>query len=96
MDSYARRDDKEIIKRCKKIGKEIAGKTLSEKMDHVNSISRDSEKIAVNVDGKLTVTWSFNGNGKYKCICFATVNKGVKASELAFQHNNAGDCIVPL
>ncbi|WP_313755947.1 hypothetical protein [Tissierella sp.] len=96
LDSNACTGGKEFLKRCEKIGKEIVGKTLSERIAHVNSISSDSEKIILNADNTLSVKWSFDNNGKYKCVCSATVITGVKVSELALENNNAGDCVMPL
>ncbi len=87
LDSQACSGGKDFIKRCEKIGKEIADKTLSEKISHINSISPDSEKIVLNAENTLTVVWSFNDKEKYKCLCSAAVNKGVKVSELALENN---------
>ncbi len=96
LDSCACSGGKEFRKQCEKIGKEVAGKALSEKINHINSISPDSEKITLNDDNTLLVTWSFNNNGKYKCVCSATVKTGVRVSELASENNGADDCVMPL
>ncbi len=96
LDSSACTGGKEFLKRCEKIGKEIGDKTLSERIAHVNSISSDSEKIILNADNTLSVKWSFDNNGKYKCVCSAAVITGVRVSELALENNNAGDCVMPL
>ncbi len=96
LDSQACSGGKDFIKRCEKIGKEIADKTLSEKISHINSISPDSEKIVLNAENTLTVVWSFNDKEKYKCLCSADVNKGVKVSELALENNDNVDNIMPL
>jgi len=96
LDSNACTGGKKFLKQCEKIGKEIADKTLSERIAHVNSISSDSEKIILNADNTLSVKWSFDNNGKYKCVCSAVVITGVRVSELALENNNAGDCVMPL
>lgn len=96
LDSCACGGGKDFLKRCEKIGKEIADKPLSEKIDHVNNISSDSEKIILNADNTLSVIWSFDNNGKYKCVCSAAVETGVRVSELALENNNAGDYVMPL
>ncbi len=96
LDSHACSGGKEFIDRCKKIGKEIAGKTLSERIAHVNNTSSGSEKITLNADNTLSVKWSFDNNGKYRCVCPAAVKKGVRVSELALENNNAVNCVMPL
>lgn len=95
LDSHACSGGKEFISRCKKTGKEIEDKTLSEKIDYVNKISSGSEKIILNADNTLSVIWSFDNNGKYKCVCSAAVKKGVRVAELAL-NNNSVDCVMPL
>lgn len=96
LDSCACGGGKDFIKRCEKIGKEIADKTLSEKIDYINNISFESEKIILNDDNTLSVIWSFDNDGKYKCVCFAAVKTGVRVSELALEDNNVGDYVMPL
>ena len=91
LDRHACGGGKDFIARMKNIGKEIADKTLAEKIAHVNSISSESEKIMLNDDNTLTVTWSFDDNGKYKCVCGAAVKNGVKVCDLV-----GGDDIMPL
>lgn len=87
LDSCACGGGKKFIKRCEKIGKEIAGKTLSEKIEYVNSIS-DAEKIFLNADNTLTAKWSHVDNGRFRCVCSTVVNKGTKISELALKDSN--------
>ena len=91
LDRHGCGGGKEYCDRLRKIGKEIADKTLNEKIDHINSVSPDSEQIVLNADNTLTATWSFDDNGKYKCLCSAAVKNGVKVSDLV-----AGDCAMPL
>ena len=91
LDRHGCGGGKEYCDRLKKIGKEIADKALSEKIDHINSVSPDSEHVVLNADNTLTVTWSFTDNGRYKCLCSATVKNGVKVSDLV-----ADDCAMPL
>ena len=94
LDSHACSGGKEYIARLKKIGKEIADTTLREKIDHVNSISSDSEKIILNDDNTLSVKWAFDNDGKYKCLCPAAVKTGMRVSALASENN--GDSVMPL
>lgn len=96
LDSHACSGGKEYCERLKKVGKEIADKTLSEKIAHVNNISADSENIILNSDNTLSVKWSFDNNGKYKCLCSAAVKKGVRVSDIALENNDIGDCVMPL
>jgi len=76
LDACACGGGKEFIKSCEKTGKEIADKTLSEKINHINSISPESDNIVLNDDNTLTVTWSFGDKGKNKCLCSAALTKG--------------------
>ena len=96
LDSQGCTGGKEYLKRCEKIGKEIADKTLNERIAHVNNISSDAEKVTFNADNTLTVILSFNGNGKYKCACSAAAKNGVKVSDLALVNNTAVDGLMPL
>ncbi|MDD4493801.1 MAG: hypothetical protein PHV32_05560 [Eubacteriales bacterium] len=96
FDRHACGGGKDFIAQMKKIGKEIADKSLSEKIAHVNRISPDSEKVTLNADNTLSVKWCFDNNGKYKCVCGATIKTGVRVAELALENNNAGDCVMPL
>ena len=96
LDACACGGGKEFIKSCEKTGKEIADKTLSEKINHINSISPESDNIVLNDDNTLTVTWSFGDKGKNKCLCSAALTKGVKVAELALESNAADDCAMPL
>ena len=96
LDRHACGGGKDFIARMKKIGKEIADKSLSEKIAHVNSISSDSEKITLNADNTLSVKWCFDNNGKYNCVCGATIKTGVRVAELALENSNSGDCVMPL
>ena len=96
LDSHACSGGKEYCDRLKKIGREIAEKTLSEKIAHVNGISSGSEQIILNADNTLSVKWSFDNNGKYKCFCPAAVKKGVRVSDIASKSYNAGDDVMPL
>nr|HML48614.1 hypothetical protein [Clostridia bacterium] len=96
LDSCACGGGKEYGERLKRIGKDIADKTLSEKITHVNSVSSDSEKIILNADNTLSVIWSFGSSGKYQCACSAAVKTGMKVSDLALDNNNMSDCTMPL
>jgi len=94
LDSHACGGGKEYIARLKKTGKEIADKTLAEKIAYVNANSPDSETITHNTDGTLSVKWSFDHKGAYKCLCSAAVKKGVRVADLAMENNDIG--IMPL
>ena len=96
LDSHACTGGNEYLKRCEKIGKEIADKPLIEKIDHINNISSEAEKIILNADNTLSVIWSFDNNGKYKCVCPAAVKTGVRVSDIALGNNIAGGCVMPL
>ena len=96
LDSHACSGGKEYCNRLKKTGKEIADKTLSEKIAHVNGISSDSETIVLNDDNTISVKWSYDNNGKYKCLCPAAVKKGVRVSDIASGNNDAVNCVMPL
>jgi hypothetical protein len=89
LDSHGCGGGKDFLARVKKIGKEIADKTLGEKIDHINSTSSESEKVTLNDDGTLTVQWSFENGEKYKCVCGATVTAEVRVAELAENTDNA-------
>jgi hypothetical protein len=89
LDSCACLGGKDYLKRCEKTGKEIADKTLGEKIDHVNNISSESEKVTLNDDGTLMVRWSYVNGEKYKCICGAAVKTGVRVAELAENTDNS-------
>ena len=65
LDRHACGGGKDFIKRCENIGKEIADKSLSEKVTYINNISSDSEKITLNADNTLSVKWSFDNNGTW-------------------------------
>jgi hypothetical protein len=94
LDSCACGGGKEFQEKCKKTGKEISEKTLIEKVDHVNKISPDWDKIFLNGDNTLKVIWSpLDDNGKNKCFCSATIKKGVRVSELTLENR---DSVMPL
>jgi len=82
LDSCACGGGKEYEKRLKQVGREIVDKTLSEKIDHVNSLSPET-KVTLNPDNTLTVRWSFPDGEKYKCLCGAAVRPGVRVCDSA-------------
>jgi len=98
LDSCGCGGGKDYIARCKKIGNEIAGLTLSEKINHINGVSPESERIVLNGDNTITVTWSFGGgdDGNYKCVCSAAVNKKSKVSDLVSDADGKGGRSMPL
>ena len=71
-----------FLKQCKKIGKDLTGKSLDEKVNHLNNNVFDSEGIILNGNNLLTGTLSYKGNEKYKCVCSAAVKKGMTVSDL--------------
>ena len=94
LDTCACGGGREYIKQCEKIGKELAGKTLSEKIDFINN-DPDLTHITLNDDNTLTITMSFQGNGEYGCACSAAVKNGVRVSDLASDKSAAGR-VMPL
>lgn len=95
LDSCGCTGGKEYLKQCEKIGKEIAGKAIREKVDHLNS-DPDSYRIMLNDDNTLTVKMFFKNNGKHGCVCSAAVKNGVKVSDLALKENDSDDRVMPL
>lgn len=93
LDSCACGGGQEFLKQCKKIGKDLTGKSLDEKVNHLNNNIYDSEKIILNGNNLLTGTLSYKGNEKYKCVCSAAVKKGITVSDLT---GDADDRTMPL
>ncbi|WP_035289182.1 MULTISPECIES: hypothetical protein [Clostridiaceae] len=96
LDSCACLGGKEYLKKCEKIGKELTGKSINEKILYLNSKIFLSESIALNNDGTLTAVLVYKNNDKYSCVCSATVCKGVKVSDLALSKSNSVDRDMPL
>ncbi len=96
LDSCACLGGKEYLKKCEKIGKELIGKSLNEKIQHLNHQILTSESIALNNDGTLTAVMVYKNNDKYSCVCSASVCKGVKVSDLAQSTTNSDDRDMPL
>ncbi len=96
LDSCACLGGKEYLKKCEKIGKELIGKSLNEKIQHLSHQIFTSESIALNNDGTLTAVMVYKNNDKYSCVCSASVCKGVKVSDLALSENNSDDREMPL
>jgi len=94
LDSCACWGKKETIKQMEKTRKENADKTASEKISQLINSADDFEKITLNADNTVTVTWSFTDTGKYICQCPAIIKKGTKVSELAL--DSTGDSTMPL
>jgi hypothetical protein len=95
LDSCACTGGKKYLKYCENIGKEITGKTLEEKVEFLNKDS-DSEKIALKGDNTLTYVLSYKDNSKYKCLCSATVKKGIKVADIALKNEDSDDRVMPL
>lgn len=96
LDSCACLGSKEYRKKCEKIGKELMGKSLNEKIIYLNSKIFASENIALNNDGTLNAIMVYKNNDKYSCVCSATVCKDVKVSDLALSKSNSDDRDMPL
>jgi hypothetical protein len=96
LDSCACGGGKEYIEQLKKTGREIADKSLHEKIDHINKISPDSEKVILNADNTITTIWSFGDDGKYKCVCSASVKKGIKVSDIPPENDQLQSRVMPL
>lgn len=96
LDSCACLGGKEYLKNCEKIGKGLTGKSLNEKILHLNSMILASESIALNNDGTLTAVMIYKNNDKYSCVCSATVCKDLKVSDLALPKSNSDDRDMPL
>ena len=46
------------------------GKTLAERIELLNSMSKPHELYSrLNGDGTLSVSWGYEDNGKYRCVC---------------------------
>ncbi|WP_142414174.1 hypothetical protein [Hathewaya massiliensis] len=93
LDSCACGGGQKFLKQCKKIGKNLTGKSLDEKVNHLNNNIFDSEKIILNGNNLLTGTLLYKGNEKYKCVCSAAVKKGMTVSDLT---GYADDRTMPL
>lgn len=91
LDSCACLGSKEYLKKCEKIGKELAYKSLNEKILYLNSEIFTSESISLNNDGTLNAVMVYKSNDKYSCVCSATVYKDVKVSDLALSKSNCYD-----
>jgi len=104
LDSCACLGSKEYIKMCEKAGKEVADKTLEEKVNHFSN-EYDYYKITLHDTNTVRVKMSFNDNNtlaanenneKYGCVCGAAVKSHVKVSDYAVPTNNPDDCVMPL
>ena len=96
LDSCACLGGKEYLKKCERIGKELAGKSLNDKILHLNSKILASESITLNNDGTLTAVMVYKNNDMYSCVCSAAVSKGIKVSDLARSKNNPDERNMPL
>ena len=96
LDSCACLGSKEYLIKCKKIGKELTGESLNEKIIHLNSKIFTSESITLNNDGTLSAVMVYKNNDMYSCVCSATVCKDVKVSDLALSKGNSDDRVMPL
>ena len=72
LDSCACLGGKEYLKKCEKIGKKLIGKSLDEKILHLNSKIFASESIALNNDGTLNAVMVYKNNDKYSCCLLYT------------------------
>jgi hypothetical protein len=86
---------KEYLKSCEKIGKEIANKTLKEKIDFLNK-ETDYIKNTFYNDNTLTNIMFQKENDRYKCYCSAAVRNGSKVSDLALKNDDLDAPVMPL
>ena len=96
LDSCACLGNEEFRKKCEKTGKELAGKSMEEKICCVNERGSGSETVALNDDGTLTGTLRWKDGEKYKCRCVASVKKGVLVSDLASEGSSHDGSVMPL
>jgi len=88
---------RKYLKHCEDIGKEIAGKTLTEKIDYINkNADTEFEKTMLNSTNTLTMSLFWKDNDKYKCYCSAAVKNGIKVSDLTLENNDSDDHVMPL
>jgi len=96
LESCACTGGKKYLEQCKKTGKEIAAKTLKEKMDFLNEKSDLGEKWTLKNGNTLTYMMPIKDNDRYKCVCSAAVKTGIKVSDLASINNDSNDSVMPL
>jgi len=94
LESCACTGGKKYLEQCKKIGKNIAAKTLKEKIDYLNNNSDLGEMWTLKGANTLTFMMPIKDNDRYKCVCSAAVKTGIKVSDLAF--NDSNDHVMPL
>ena len=104
LDSCACLGSKEYLKTCEKAGKEVADKTLEEKVEYFSGWY-DYYKLGLSDSNTLTVKMSFRDDnsltasesgGKYGCVCPAAVKTHVRVSDYASPANNSDDRVMPL
>ena len=93
LDSCACLGGREFLRQCEKIGKELAGKSLKEKVDCLNDHVLGSERITLVGNSLLTGTFSYQENEKYICVCSAAVKTNVTVADLT---GNIDDRVMPL
>lgn len=95
LDTCACGGGRDFIKLCERMGKELSGKSLRNKVNYINNDSADI-KLALNDDGTLTETMSFRNGDKYKCVCGAMVNKGFRVCDLVPENGEKERRVMPL
>lgn len=96
LDSCGCLGSREYRRKLEEMGKELAGKDLKAKLEHINNAGSGAERVAYNADGTLTVTMRYMEGKKHGCACSASVRKGVKVSDLASGEGLPGDSVMPL
>jgi len=88
---------KKYLKHCEDIGKKIAGKTLTEKIDYINkNADTEFEKTTLNSANALTIRLFWKDNDKYKCYCSAAVKNSIKVSDLTLDNDDSDNRVMPL
>ena len=82
-------------KQTKKYGKEIAGKTLKEKITDLGNYNFDFGNTILNDDNTLTTGMYLKENGKYNCVCSAAI-KAVTNDSASPKKGDSNDRLMPL
>lgn len=94
LDSCACIGEKDLYKRSAKYNKEMADDTLKGKISQLGNLHSDFENVTLNDDNTLTAVMYIKDDGKYKCVCPATVKKDIKVGDLSSETSD--DRVMPL
>ena len=95
MEACACETEADLVEPSDKGDNELTGKTINEKIVHLINTAPDFEKIICNADNTLSVTWTFEENGRHNCVCNA-IDNNIKISDLTLRNNEARDHVMPL